>query len=276
MQPRFFLGATRGTQCLVLDADGFAIVAFRGTRIESFPDPILNLKLRLINGVDLATDVDFRLDPTAGVHSGFNRALDEVWEELRDHLGTLAGRVEGKTFWFTGHSLGAALATLAAGRAGSGLVSGLYTFGSPRVGDEAFRDQFPVTCFRIVNNNDVVPHLPPGGWPANYAHVGSLKFIDSSGMIVGDPDRFDIIESYVRGHFDAVKAGIEAFNPASLKEAGRAILDAASRLDHSGLSERLESLDLDFIPFAGLVDHMPLLYTVKIWNALVDERPGGG
>ena len=53
----------------VLVADNYrsAIVAFRGTRIESFPDPILNLKLRLLNKLDLATDVDFRLAPGSRV-----------------------------------------------------------------------------------------------------------------------------------------------------------------------------------------------------------------
>ncbi len=276
MRPRFFVGAARGTQCLVLEAERFVIVAFRGTRIESFPDPILNLKMRLINGVDLATDVDFRLDPTARVHSGFNRALDEIWGELRGDLEGLARQDEGKTFWFTGHSLGAALATLAAGRAGNDLAAALYTFGSPRVGDEVFRERFSVPCFRFVNNNDVVPHLPPRGWLADYAHVGSLKFIDSSGRIMSDPDQFDMIESYVRGHILALKTGFETFNPASLKEAGRAILDAANRRDPSGLSDRLESLNLDFIPFAALSDHMPCTYAIKVWNALIAARSSDG
>ncbi|MCA9453043.1 MAG: hypothetical protein KC584_10520, partial [Nitrospira sp.] len=69
--------------------------------------------------------------------------LDGLKEEKRD-----------RTFWFTGHSLGAALATLAADRYGD--VQGLYTFGSPLVGDEGFARDFYVSGYRFVNNNDVV------------------------------------------------------------------------------------------------------------------------
>src|SRR5262249_151629 len=77
MRLRCFVGATRGTQCFVVDDDRFAILAFRGTQIECFPDPVLNLKLRLVNKVDCATDLDFRLSPGNHVHAGFSRALDE-------------------------------------------------------------------------------------------------------------------------------------------------------------------------------------------------------
>ena len=60
LDPRVFIGAIRGAQCVALEADDFVIVAFRGTRIVSVPDPVLNLKLWLINEVDLSTDVDLR------------------------------------------------------------------------------------------------------------------------------------------------------------------------------------------------------------------------
>src|SRR5262249_54164998 len=88
MRLRCFVGATR-TQCFVIDDDRFAILAFRGTQIESFPDPILKLKMRLVNKVDAVTDLDFRLSPGNHVHSGFSRALDEIWDDLRDHLDAI-------------------------------------------------------------------------------------------------------------------------------------------------------------------------------------------
>ncbi|MCX5893209.1 MAG: lipase family protein, partial [Deltaproteobacteria bacterium] len=91
------------------------------------------------------------------MHRGFQAALDEVWERLHDYL-------EGKenarrTVWFTGHSLGAALATLAASRYGK--VRGLYTFGSPRVGDLDFKQAFLVPTYRFVNHDDLVTRVPP-------------------------------------------------------------------------------------------------------------------
>jgi triacylglycerol lipase len=269
---RSFLGVTRGTQCFVLDSERFAIVAFRGTRIESFPDPILKWKMRLLNRVDLATDLDFRLDPTEQAHSGFIRALDEVWDELRDHLEGLAARALDKTFWFTGHSLGAALATLAAGRCGRHRPGGLYTFGSPRVGNENYRGRFPVPGFRFVNNTDIVPHLPPRGLLADYTHLGVLKFLDHDGGILSDPTRFEILESYVQGHWQAITIGRETFTRSSLAEAGLALLDAIQRKDAGDLGGKFEALDLDSIPFAALVDHMPRNYAVKVWNALVADR----
>jgi hypothetical protein len=65
----------------------------------------------------------------------------------------------------TGHSLGAAVATIAAAYLrGNGYPCDLYTYGSPRVGNGIFADfvsgQAGVTA-RITHYNDVVPRLPP-------------------------------------------------------------------------------------------------------------------
>jgi triacylglycerol lipase len=265
---RFFQGEVRGSQCLVLDNDRFAIIAFRGTRIDSFPDPILNLKLRLLNKVDVATDVHLRLAHGTHVHAGFHRALDEIWSGLHEYLESIRSEGSGKTIWFTGHSLGAALATLAADRFGAGKSSGLYTFGSPRVGDNVFKASFAVPCYRFVNNTDVVPHLPPPSLLAKYAHVGELKFIDSTGRIAGDPTTFDIIDSNIRGHLQSLNLTWNMLNVSNLKKAGEVIRDAVSQREFLTLGEKLESLNLDFIPLAALADHSPIYYTLRIWNAL--------
>jgi len=75
-------------------------------------------------------------------------------------------------FIFTGHSLGGALATLAALDAStsekipvtSGSSPYLITYGSPRVGNYYFaaavNNIIPV-MFRITHSNDIVPHVPP-------------------------------------------------------------------------------------------------------------------
>lgn len=271
MRLRFFVGLRRGTQCYVADDDRFAIVAFRGTQIESFPDPILHLKLRLVNAVDCATDLDCRLSPGTHVHLGFSGALDEIWDDLRGYLDEISTPGGVKTFWFTGHSLGAALATIAAARYGD-RVQGVYTFGSPRIGDESFRSTFPAPCFRFVNNTDCIAHVPPPSVLALYSHVGTLKFIDSAGKIVSDPTILNTIESYVRGNFQMVKTGFDALNPLNLtklKGAGQAIRDTVTQRDPLSLGQSMvESFNLDLVPMATISDHAPIYYALKIWNAL--------
>ena len=74
----------------------------------------------------------------------------------------------------TGHSLGAALATLLAldMAANSSLPTALYTLASPRVGDLTFEHLFNhvvPNAYRIANRLDIVPKLPP---PLLYFHVG--------------------------------------------------------------------------------------------------------
>lgn len=137
----------------------FAVVAFRGTesrRLEGHND---------FTGIiaDVKADLNAKLVDSGRkgqVHKGFNSALDEVWGEIKPHLEDLAQAK--RKIWITGHSLGAALATLAAYRYGQ--AQGLYVFGSPRVGDQVFREDFKIRSYRFENNSDIVCtarcHLP--------------------------------------------------------------------------------------------------------------------
>ena len=152
----FFSGAS--TQCYVAHNDDFLMLVFRGTEIRQRPgqSDFGNII------ADLATDADFRLvDSGQGgkVHRGFKEALDEVWEKagLLDYLRSKDNG--GRTIWFTGHSLGAALATLAAPRYGN--LRGLYTYGSPRVGDRDFKKEFLIKTYRFKNHHDPVTRVPP-------------------------------------------------------------------------------------------------------------------
>lgn len=129
------------------DRDAWALV-FRGT---------LGLP-------DMITDVRWVLRPWEGeghVHEGFKQALEPLWPAVRARLRDLRGPV-----FLTGHSLGGALATMTAALCRRALptlsIGALYSFGSPRVGDHAFAGSIDgVTHFRVVNDLDVIPRLPP-------------------------------------------------------------------------------------------------------------------
>ena len=234
-----------GTQCFVASNDDFALVAFRGT--ETSPRRGARPDFREVFA-DIRTDADVMpsaAGPGANVHHGFSAAVDEVWEGagLKDFVSNLPSR----TIWFTGHSLGAALATLAAVR--SERLDGLYTFGSPRVGDEGFARAFSrhlsdkgVEYFRFVNNRDIVTTVPLTSIPPRitFKHVGTLKHIDARGQIHESSTLFERLKNEVRSHLPLDPAG--------------------------GLDPRF----FDLIPNA-LEDHVPTLYATHIWNAHVDE-----
>src|SRR4051794_1864922 len=132
-----FVGAT----------DRVAVVAFRGT--VTIEDWLVDGQARQVN------------DPhyPGLVHRGFRDALESVWPAIRQLIPVpLAER----TVWVSGHSLGGALVSLAAGRleADGVPVAAAYTYGSPRVGDPAFYNGYVPPNYRFVNNNDIVPHVP--------------------------------------------------------------------------------------------------------------------
>jgi hypothetical protein len=226
---KFFEDKT--TQCFVASNDRFAIVAFRGS------------EGRLREGdanpgyiwADWITNFNFwpeQWNHGSKVHRGFKAALSEVWTDLEDCISDL--QKNNLKIWLTGHSLGAALATLAADRYGN--VQGLYTFGSPRVGDRDFKRDFNVNAHRIVNNSDIVTKVPLSGM---FRHVGELRFIDSDGVIHDYTDRRQEESDENPGEFKKI------FNALSLS--GKGFTDAL----------------LD-----PLIDHIPTFYAIHIWNSL--------
>jgi len=223
------------TQCFVASNDKFAVVAFRGSEArlrdgDSDPGHIF---------ADWLANFNFlpeEWDQGGNVHRGFKAALLEVWTDLEDYISGL--QQNNLKIWITGHSLGAALATLAADRYGN--VQGLYTFGSPRVGDQDFKNDFNVNAYRFVNNSDIVTKVPPSSM---YCHVGELRYIDSEGTIHDNSNRWEKWSDEIQGKFKNV------FN--------------ALGQSKKGFTEVL---------LEPLVDHVPTLYAIHIWNNI----PGVG
>ncbi len=155
----FFQSQHTGTQAILAEFDGappYAVLAFRGTEQEP-KDYIADLNLGKLRHHEGKIEV----------HEGFRSALDSVWKEIEQVLRQLRCPV-----YFTGHSLGAALATLAAARH---TPTALYTFGSPRVGDEDFAaslKDIEHTIHRVVDDQDGVTRLPPA--ELGFHHVGMV------------------------------------------------------------------------------------------------------
>ncbi len=168
------------------------IVAFRGT--DSLKNWMDNLDIDLVGG------------PFGRVHEGFSRGLSWVWREVQGVIQDLQVRqriseanfqsicenaVRPPSLWITGHSLGGALATLATAklREKDRPVSGLYTFGSPRVGDREFERNFNTNLlsktYRFVNRNDLVTRIPLRS--LFYSHVGQLVYFDYQDVAHNDP-----------------------------------------------------------------------------------------
>jgi triacylglycerol lipase len=118
----FFVDQGTDTQAMLVEFDGatpFAALVFRGTEQH-----IKDIKTDLMVGkITLGRK-------KVEVHEGFQIALDSVWGKIKPELDALTCPI-----FFTGHSLGAALATLAAAKLAP---KALYTYGSPMVGNQAF------------------------------------------------------------------------------------------------------------------------------------------
>ena len=214
-----------GVQCYVAANTDAAIVAFRGTQPDQWSDIFDDAFAVLVPGHRKGT----------AVHAGFKLALDRVWPKLEPLLTQL---MKTRRIWLTGHSLGAALATLAADRCPD--PAGVLTVGSPRIGDPHFSDQFNTRfasrALRYVNNTDVVTHVPPP-LPLPYKHVGELHHIDRNGQIGPDPRSLS--------HF---------------------VNDLIGDTKH--LAETMQGLQTGALKTAPtfLLDHMPRGYAVDIWN----------
>lgn len=125
------------------------------------------------------------------IHTGFIDALDEVWDEL-----TAALRTSSLPVVVTGHSLGGALAALAALRlATSGTtVTAVFTYGQPRTGHADFRARYDSVLqsvtFRFINHIDLVTRVPL--LLQSYRHVGRRMYIDADGTFHRDASAWHV------------------------------------------------------------------------------------
>jgi triacylglycerol lipase len=169
------------TQAFVAQSPDAVVVAFRGTQsptsLDGFKDCLLSDANDFLIIPEGRIGTDFA---AAGVgarfHRGFMQALADVWDPVYAAVTAEIDRQE-RPLWLTGHSLGGAMALLAAWRfLRQGIaVCGVYTFGAPMVGNaaavQAFDKELNDKVFRFVHEPDLVPRLPTVSLMANsYGH----------------------------------------------------------------------------------------------------------
>src|SRR3989339_1647861 len=137
-----------GTQAFLAkrESDKIMVLAFRGTQKEDPRDIVTDLK------------ANFYQDAKGvKIHDGFYRAFNCVEDAIKNAVNNL----KDYSLYITGHSLGGALALIATRALNSDNLAACYTFGSPKVGNSEFGDSIKAPIYRVVNDLDPVPFLPP-------------------------------------------------------------------------------------------------------------------
>lgn len=162
-----------GSQAYSFANEQDIVIAFRGTEPNEWND----IKADINAAKALAETVGH-------VHRGFKKEVDDVWPLLEEMLISHKQNLV-KNLWFTGHSLGGAMASICAGRC---LLSHIdtrpeqvHTFGSPRVGTKRYINHAKIDYYRWVNNNDIVTRTPPV-W-LGYRHAGKEMYLDAQGRL---------------------------------------------------------------------------------------------
>lgn len=213
-KPIVFNNKATSTQCFATMKGDTVYIAFRGTQAGD-PTDIL------IDGMFLPV----HWQGPGMVHDGFLRAYNSIATKLSHWLTAF----QGHEIYMTGHSLGAALATMAAAHFDH---SRLVTFGSPRVGNAKFCAIFANRLVeRYVNCADIVTCLPPQS--EYYQHVQGMRYIDRHGTLIPSPRTRDMIRD-------------------------QAIAKAEYLISHCWKSEN--------IGFRSLADHAPINYVRALLN----------
>ena len=168
----------KGSNAYIVESGVDVVIICRGTEVKEWNDVKADLSIALVpsrSGV-------------GKVHRGFRTYTDKIWEPIKSHVTN----IKNKDLWITGHSLGAAMATLMARRCTMDITlqtpTALFTYGSPRVGNRAYINEFNtlITHHRWVNDGDIVTKVP---FAPIYYHCGTMHHISSNDVVSVNYDR---------------------------------------------------------------------------------------
>ncbi|SPE38275.1 conserved hypothetical protein [Candidatus Sulfopaludibacter sp. SbA3] len=169
-----------------------AFVAFRGT--QTFDDWVADF--------DAFTE-SYKYVPNGGeVHMGFQSIYGAVHDSVQAGIGAAIAGCDD--LLVTGHSLGGALAVIAAPdlakNLGPALVPELITFAGPAAGLPNFTRVFDLmvpSCYRVVNFWDLVPRVPPQVPIGPFEQTGTPVNVDGGFALAVDAHSLE--KSYVPG-----------------------------------------------------------------------------
>ena len=163
-------------QAILVEHQDYFCLAFRGTdQLSDWLDNINVVTEKALFG-------EF--------HRGFLESFEDVWKELSPKYKELNSKKERRLF-LTGHSLGGAVATVAAAKLIHEDIpfTAVYTFGQPRSMTTAtareFNGKAKSKFFRFQNNNDLVTRTP--AWLMGYRHVGIYVHITEDMKLHREP-----------------------------------------------------------------------------------------
>ena len=250
------------TQAFITGSESHLIVCFRGTS----------------SGTDALVDARFlKTDAFGGrgrVHRGFQGALDSVWSQLKTAVDSLGAT---KKLFICGHSLGAALAELAAHRFALGEypVAGVYVYGSPRVGNRDFMDAYnellEEKTFLHINNKDIVAQIPPRILGFNHLG-GSPRLFDEGHAITMIPKSRGIFEEQeTEMDFEELDEATQAAIMEEMKAAQQCLEDYTQSLTADIAPEEPAARGL-FDNIAPVNDHSVDQYLHKLGCAIIDGQ----
>lgn len=197
---------TRGSNfAIALCNREIVLVAFRGT--DKWNDWLTNL------------NIFYKRSPLGFVHRGFMKAAVSFWPNLAQQIRNM--RDNDQCVWFTGHSLGGALAVLASVKAHfeDGIsIAGVYTFGQPPIGTTSFGLGFekrsPYRLYRFINHTDAVSSAPI---ITLLEHVGEVRYFDTAGILwEGEPPWRVSLADHVRA--PGLHGGLSQFKAHLMKD----------------------------------------------------------
>jgi len=165
---RVFLCDQKENSAYLAVHDTYAVLAFQGT---------VPSKFRTIE-----TDADFWFVQSryGEIHQGFLDTFRKLAEQIEPALERLHVPI-----YITGHSLGGALALLAAVfLKDQDKLAACFNYGCPRVGNDQFADRlFKVPVYRCVHHADVVPGVP--FMALGYRQYGDVRYLTDNGKVCG-------------------------------------------------------------------------------------------
>lgn len=162
--------------------------AFMWTTDSLHKSLYISFRGTILDETNIQTDLYQTLVPfvtTMNAKTNISQGFFNAWAGIRNDVLSVISKIQPTNVYLTGHSLGGALATLAAfeikyyqRQIPYNVV--VYTFGSPRVGDIGFASMYNKLVsksYRVHNLGDPIPHFPTTY--QGYQHVSELVLLSS-------------------------------------------------------------------------------------------------